>query len=399
MASDTWIPPPESADTWCRTSLVNANNVHRNFMCSHHTFAWTIERFLETRETTDDVIKSGTFRIKMRDTGKEEDVTIWQLVLLPKSVCLYPNDYIKVILVKKDGPDVRAHCLFSLVDANDVLLATVKTSRPFLFDDEIEKDDMLDIDDRKNNDLEYWLTRRFATLPWVEDMYDWVPEDNLTILCDVTVLHEACVSPKDTEEVDASTKRHRRSKKEKEMLASINHELNQQLEHTYRNGDFADVEVMCNTEVFKCHQFMLAARSPVLRAMFQSPMTEAATRRLEIKDLPPDMVDVMLLFIYTGNVPNLSEVAAELLDAAEKYQIDQLKDLCEQQLTETTDIGNAVSHLFLGDRFQAVGLRKVAMEFVVQHFKAVMANPEWKQRLIGHPALLAEITVEFLAGM
>jgi speckle-type POZ protein len=159
------------------------------------------------------------------------------------------------------------------------------------------------------------------------------------------------------------------------------------------------MEVVCNTEVFKCHQFMLSARSPVLRAMFQSPMAEAATRRLEIKDLSPDIVDAMLLFVYTGNVPNLAEAAAELLEAAEKYQIDQLKDLCEQQLIEITDIGNAVAHLFLGDRFQAMGLRKVAMKFVVQHFKAVMANPEWKQKLIDSPALLAEINVEFLAGM
>jgi hypothetical protein len=177
------------------------------------------------------------------------------------------------------------------------------------------------------------------------------------------------------------------------------HQLSQQLENSYRDGDFSDVEVVCNTEVFKCHQFMLAARSPVLRAMFQSPMTEAAARRLEIKDLAPDIVDTMLLFIYTGNVPNLATVAAELLEAAEKYQIDQLKDLCEQQLTETTNVGNAVAHLFLGDRYQAQVLRKKAMEFVVQNFKATMANPVWRQKLIDHPALMAEITVEFLSGM
>jgi hypothetical protein len=58
-----------------------------------------------------------------------------------------------------------------------------------------------------------------------------------------------------------------------------------------------------------------------------------------------------------------------------------------------------VAHLFLGDRFQAEGLRKVAMEFVVQHLKTIMANPEWKQKLIDHQALMAEITVEFLVGM
>jgi hypothetical protein len=45
-------------------------------------------------------------------------------------------------------------------------------------------------------------------------------------------------------------------------------------------------------------------------------------------------------------------VASELLPVAEKYQMDELKDLCEQQLIASTDIGNAVAHLFLANRFK-----------------------------------------------
>jgi speckle-type POZ protein len=389
MATDILVFPPESAHSWCLSSPIDDDP--RNFTCIHHTFAWTLEDFIETREMTEDQIKSGTFRIRIGERGKEEIVTSWQLVLLPKKVSA-SNNQIFVVLVKVDGPAVRASYKISQVNSNEEVIVSDRIE-PLLF----TNDNGDDIKNKKHEDMEYWLAGSFATFAQLEAYVE--PREDLTLLCDITVLHEACVRPREIEEVAASTKRHHRSEKEKEMLANINHELNQQLEHTYRNGDFADMEVVCNTEVFKCHQFMLAARSPVLRAMFQSPMTEAATRRLEIKDLSPDVVDAMLLFVYTGNVPNLAEAAAELLEAAEKYQIDQLKDICEQQLIETTDIGNAVAHLFLGDRFQAMELRKVAMEFVVQHFKAVMANPEWKQKLIGHPALLAEITVEFLAGM
>jgi hypothetical protein len=344
---------------------------------------------------TEEVIKSGTFRIKIQDEDNEEVVTSWRLDLLPrkKRVPAIP-DHLFVVLVKEDGPAIRAAYQISLVDSGEHHQETAKTEL-LLFNNDDDDDDM------DNEDLECWLGGRSVTFAELEALADMQPGDDLNILCELTIFQEVN-SPEDTEEVTASTHQEGMERNE-ELLANIKHkcskQLNQQLENSYRNGDFADVEVVCNTEVFKCHQFMLAARSPVLRAMFQSPMTEAATRRLEIKDLSSDVVDTMLLFIYTGNVPNLAEAAAELLEAAEKYQIDQLKDLCEQQLIEITDIGNAVAHLFLGDRFQAMGLRKVAMEFVVQHFKAVMANPEWKQKLIGHPALLAEITVEFLAGM
>jgi hypothetical protein len=45
-------------------------------------------------------------------------------------------------------------------------------------------------------------------------------------------------------------------------------------------------------------------------------------------------------------------VANELLAAAEKYQMDELKDLCEEQLIASTDTGNAVAHFFLANRFK-----------------------------------------------
>jgi len=45
-------------------------------------------------------------------------------------------------------------------------------------------------------------------------------------------------------------------------------------------------------------------------------------------------------------------VASELLAAAEKYQMDELKDLCEEQLIASTDTGNALAHFFLANRFK-----------------------------------------------
>jgi hypothetical protein len=46
------------------------------------------------------------------------------------------------------------------------------------------------------------------------------------------------------------------------------------------------------------------------------------------------------------------QVASELLAAAEKYQMDELKDLCEEQLIASTDTGNALAHFFLANRFK-----------------------------------------------
>ena len=70
------------------------------------------------------------------------------------------------------------------------------------------------------------------------------------------------------------------------------------------------------------------------------------------QDLQPDVVNDMLLYIYTGNTPNLQRVAGELLAAADKYQLEQLKNICEEKLCNSLEIGNSVSHLVLGDMYQ-----------------------------------------------
>jgi hypothetical protein len=128
--------------------------------------------------------------------------------------------------------------------------------------------------------------------------------------------------------------------------------------------------------------------------MFQNPMAEATTKKVEIKDLSPEIVEAMLLYIYTGDVPNLDELAVELLAAAEKYALEDLKGLCEQQLLSTLNMRNAVDHIFLADTFSMASLRKKAVLEVANNMREVLRNPEWKQKLEENPILLAEIMMK-----
>ena len=74
--------------------------------------------------------------------------------------------------------------------------------------------------------------------------------------------------------------------------------------------------------------------------------------QVTIKDIPSDVVAEMLLFIYTGNTPNLNKLAGDLLGAAEQYQLEMLKNICEEKLCSSLEISNSVNHLILGDMYQ-----------------------------------------------
>ena len=54
--------------------------------------------------------------------------------------------------------------------------------------------------------------------------------------------------------------------------------------------------------------------------------------------------------------------AAELLGAADKYQLEQLKSLCEEELCHTTNLENVVSHLIVGDLYQVESWPTVVVE-------------------------------------
>ena len=142
---------------------------------------------------------------------------------------------------------------------------------------------------------------------------------------------------------------------------------------------------------------MLAARSPVFRAMFQSNMMEKKTRKVEIADLRPEVVSEMLTFIYTGMTPKLEMLAEGLLPASEKYQLDQLKTLCVDHLRHQLNEKNCLLYLVFGDIYRAEKLKKSSLQFMNRNKAKIFKSKNWKASLQRHPNLMAEV-IETLAG-
>ena len=84
---------------------------------------------------------------------------------------------------------------------------------------------------------------------------------------------------------------------------------------------------------------------------------------MTIKDIPSDVVAEMLLYIYTGNTPNLNKLAGDLLGAAEQYQLELLKNICEDKLCSSLEISNSVNHLILGDLYQVTFNQAISSNF------------------------------------
>ena len=153
-----------------------------------------------------------------------------------------------------------------------------------------------------------------------------LPEGHLTIVCVVTVFGTVKVlSGSQDVEIKSGTNKARGLEEVSEHFGKL-----------FNDKEFSDVEIKCDGEIFNCHQAILSTRSDVFRAMFQADMTESLTKKVNIEDIDSEVVRELLHFIYTGSVNEnvLKEKARELLAAADMYQLDVLKNICEDHTIE-----------------------------------------------------------------
>merc|ERR1719348_1729882 len=146
-----------------------------------------------------------------------------------------------------------------------------------------------------------------------------------------------------------------------------NHHLQmmEDLGKAFEEKNSLDVTVNCGDASFECNKFMLTARSPVFKAMFQHDTKENQTNVVNLKDIEPRVLEEMMLYIHTGDAPNVKQ----LLAVADFYQLNQLKDCCQEVLSETLDAKNSIGILILSDMHSAMKLKKDALKFVSENMK------------------------------
>ena len=118
-------------------------------------------------------------------------------------------------------------------------------------------------------------------------------------------------------------------------------QVTDQFNKLFMDKESSDVEINCGGQVFHCHKLILSTRSPVFSAMFQNNMKEKKIRKVSLEGLIPEVAAEMFKFIYTGTLSVNDQIfPTDLLKAANQYQLDLLKKVCEKKLCNTVTIEN-----------------------------------------------------------
>ncbi|KAK7796393.1 hypothetical protein U0070_011754 [Myodes glareolus] len=210
-----------------------------------------------------------------------------------------------------------------------------------------------------------------------------LPDDKLTLCCEVSVVQDCIsISEQNTQpgiDIPRCT-------------------LVDDLGELWENSSFTDCCLVVDGQEFQAHKAILAACSPVFRAMFEHDMEESRNNRIEIHDLEPEVFKAMMGFIYTGKEPDLHNMADAVLAGADRYGLEHLKVMCERVLCRDLFVENAAHTLFLADLHSAVQLKTRAMDFITAHASEVFQTSSWKTVVDSYPHLVAEVCVSLASA-
>ncbi|XP_051055224.1 speckle-type POZ protein-like [Phodopus roborovskii] len=222
-----------------------------------------------------------------------------------------------------------------------------------------------------------WGFKKFILRDFLLDHEYWLlPEDQLTLFCKVTVFQ-------DSFSICDQIGKPLGIQVPKCTMAD-------ELGELWENSLFTDCSLVVAGQEFHAHKAILAARSPVFRAMFQHDMKENRTNRVEIHDMEPQVFQAMMGFLYTGKAPDLHSMADALLAAADKYGLERLKVMCEDVLCRDLSVENAAHTLFLADLYSAGQLKTQTLDFITAHASEVSETSSWKTMVRSYPYFVAE---------
>ncbi|CAL1284128.1 unnamed protein product [Larinioides sclopetarius] len=225
----------------------------------------------------------------------------------------------------------------------------------------------------------------------LEKELDYLSNDNLTLRCKCTLsigiefqrieetFYDLHLTPFLKENLHGST------------ISSFQAETKNVLEdfkNLYKDQILSDIQLKTINKAFPAHKSILCARSPVFRAMLTTNMKEKMMNCIQVDDLDESTIEQFLHFLYSGILEDLQwESALKLYYAADKYQVQQLKDICVSFLVTRLNRHNLSDLLILADRHQDSDLKGSIEKFICKKDNEIFCTDEWECFMDTNPPL------------
>uniref|UniRef100_A0A0K0F323 Speckle-type POZ protein (inferred by orthology to a human protein) n=1 Tax=Strongyloides venezuelensis TaxID=75913 RepID=A0A0K0F323_STRVS len=324
---------------------------------------WVIDKFSICKEKPGECKKSPTFNSETDDKVK------WSLEMYPRGDANKNKDYISLYVVSEEWKkiDLQMKVGFHVINAagekksldSEYILKFNKSSGKYGYPKFFKRDFLFD----RNN--------------------KFIINDTLILGCEIFYY----CSSQNT--VNTST------------ISNINEPLNtlvKDFSNLLESSKFFDCIIKTKDYEIKAHKCILASRSELFDSIFKRTNHGYESNIIDINDFSSEVMKKMIKYLYTGKLPDMDDMACEMLKIGNLYKLKQLKSAAEDYLIRNLDFDNVCDYFVESESCSAETLQEWCIRFIYLHPEIVSKSLEWRKVVINHPKLVSKL-LAMLSGI
>ena len=143
------------------------------------------------------------------------------------------------------------------------------------------------------------------------------------------------------------------------------------------DGEHTDFRILSGNKSFDCHKAILSANSDVLTAMMKSHTAEASQGEVTMDNVPPDVVKLLLNYMYTGELRIPCDLLQCTVNACDYLELLELKEHCLNQAITVLKPYNAISWYKTAENLDLHEIKAKCSEIMCSSFHKVSKEMEF----------------------
>ena len=165
----------------------------------------------------------------------------------------------------------------------------------------------------------------------------------------------------------------------------------------YDEKEFADVKIVCDGTHFYCHKVVLGTQSNVFKTIIKnkslSEEQSEGVMIIEENDFDCDIMEQLLRYFYFQKVEEGDVINADLMVAADKYNVKGLLNFCTKYLESNLHLDEdyALDILVKAELIGQKNLFDAASKYICKNMGRVNKSSDWAEMSKKNPALIVKL--------
>ncbi|KAK3583237.1 hypothetical protein CHS0354_015417 [Potamilus streckersoni] len=145
-----------------------------------------------------------------------------------------------------------------------------------------------------------------------------------------------------------------------------------------RDEVYCDIKLVVGSKIFPAHRIILMACGPYFKAMLMSGMAEISKDSITILGVEPDVFQIILDFIYTGELEVNEDTCEDLLAAADMFSLTDVVTVCSMFLKDRLQPHNCLGINMFAEIHACTDLVRDSERYISSNFLKVQREEEYK---------------------